>query len=239
VRDIFVSYTGSDRDWAHWIAAELRAQGHEPHVHEWEINAGGNILEWMEQHHDAADHVLCVVSTEYLKAPYSTLERQAAVWRAAKERSDFVLFVVVKRCALPSLIDHFRRCELFGLPDDAARQRFREFMTPRAAPAIVAFPGESLVAHSNISIAVPRFFIGRDDAMAEIEATLSGCGGRAAITTLRGMRGVGKTVLAAAYADKHRFDYRATWWIRTETVDTIAQSFASQHRQCDRIVVSA
>ena len=41
MRDIFVSYTSSDREWAHWIAAELRAQGHEPHVHEWEIDAGG------------------------------------------------------------------------------------------------------------------------------------------------------------------------------------------------------
>ncbi|MGA3005275.1 MAG: toll/interleukin-1 receptor domain-containing protein [Acetobacteraceae bacterium] len=145
MRDIFVSYTSSDRECAHWIAAELRAQGHDLHVHEWEIDAGGNILGWMEQHHDAADHVLCVVSAGYLKAPYSTLERQAAVWRAAKERSDFVLFVVVKPCALPSLIDHFRRCELSGQPDDAARQRFRECMTPRAAPAIVAFPGELVV----------------------------------------------------------------------------------------------
>lgn len=221
VANFFVSYTSSDRDWAHWIAAELLAQGHVPHVHEWEIEAGGNVLGWMEQHHDAADHVLCVVSAEYLKAPYSTLERQAAIWRAAKERSDFVLFVVVKPCALPSLIEHFRRCELIGLPMDAASQRFREFMTARAAPPTVSFPGDSVVAHSNISINVPRFFMGRDDAMVEIEATLSSGGGRAAITTLRGMRGVGKTVLAAAYADKHRFDYRATWWIRAETVDTI------------------
>jgi hypothetical protein len=30
----------------------------------------------MEQRHDAADHVLCIVSDEYLKAPYSTLPTQ-------------------------------------------------------------------------------------------------------------------------------------------------------------------
>jgi tetratricopeptide (TPR) repeat protein len=220
-REFSVSYTSSDRDFAKWIAAELRALGHVPHVHEWEIDAGGNILQWMEQHHDAADHVLCVVSAEYLKAPYSTLERQAAIWRAARERSDFVLFVVVKPCALPGLIEPFRRCELFGLRKGAASQRFREFMTTRAAPATVPFPDVSVVAHSNISINVPRFFMGRDDSMVEIEATLSSGGGRAAITALRGMRGVGKTVLAAAYAYEHRFDYRATWWIRAETVDTI------------------
>jgi len=49
----------------------------------------------MEAHHDAADHVLGVVSDEYLKAPYSTLERNAALWQAARQRPGFVPLVVV------------------------------------------------------------------------------------------------------------------------------------------------
>ena len=126
--EIFVSYTSSDSQWAQWIATDLRALGHTPHVHEWEIPPGGNILAWMEQHHAAADHVLCVVSEAYLKAPYATLEREAAQWRAATGRADFVLYVVVRPCTLPALIGHFRRCELFDLPEAAARQRFRDFV---------------------------------------------------------------------------------------------------------------
>ena len=77
--DFFVSYTSSDHDWAMWVATELKALGHTAHVHEWEIGAGDDIYAWMEARHDAADHVLCVVSDEYLKAPYSTLERNAAL----------------------------------------------------------------------------------------------------------------------------------------------------------------
>src|SRR5215471_3032562 len=80
--DIFVSYTSSDRDWAFWIGRELEALGHVPHIHEWEIKGSDDIYGWMEQHHDAADHVLCVASDDYLKAPYSTLERHAALWQA-------------------------------------------------------------------------------------------------------------------------------------------------------------
>jgi tetratricopeptide (TPR) repeat protein len=133
VADIFVSYTGSDRDWAFWIAKELEAFGHTPHVHEWEIASGDDIYAWMEQRHDAADHVLCVVSDEYLKAPYSTLERNAALWQAAGKRPGFALFVTVKPSKLPTLADHIRRCELFGIPEDAARLRFREFMQKREA----------------------------------------------------------------------------------------------------------
>jgi hypothetical protein len=40
VADIFISYTSSDRDWAFWIAKELEALGHTPHIHEWEIKGG-------------------------------------------------------------------------------------------------------------------------------------------------------------------------------------------------------
>ncbi|HME84626.1 MAG TPA: toll/interleukin-1 receptor domain-containing protein [Roseiarcus sp.] len=138
--DIFVSYTKSDRDWAFWIAEELKQLGHTPHIHEWEIKGGDDIYAWMEAHHDAAEHVLCVVSDDYLKAPYSTLERNAALWQAASNRPGFVLLVVVKQCRLPTLSDHMRRCDLFGVPEDAARQRFRAFMETRGAPETIALP---------------------------------------------------------------------------------------------------
>ena len=216
--DIFISYTAADRDWAFWIAKELEALGHVPHVHEWEIERGGDIYAWMEQRHDTADHVLCVVSDGYLKAPYSTLERNAALWQAASNRPGFVLFVAVQACKLPTLSDHIRRCELYGVPEDAARIRFRQFMAKREAPAAAAFPG-TVFAVSNIPIRVPEHFLGRDDALAAIDTALARSSGRVAITALHGLRGVGKTTLAAAYAERHRSDYRATWWIRAQTPD--------------------
>jgi tetratricopeptide (TPR) repeat protein len=219
VADIFISYTSSDSQWAHWIATELNALGHTPHVHELEIEGGAGIYRWMEQRHDAADHVLCVVSDEYMKAPYSTLERHAALWQAAAKRPGFALLVVVKHCSLPTLSDHIRRCELFGVPEEAARIRFRQFMSKREALP-VAFPGK-VFAVSNIPIRVPKHFMGRDDALAAIETALKRYEGRVAVTALHGLRGVGKTTLAATYAERHRGDYRATWWIRAQTEPTI------------------
>jgi hypothetical protein len=69
-------------------------------------------------------------------------------------------------------------------------------------------------ALSNIPIRVPLHFMGRDDALSAIDMALKRSDGRVAITALHGLRGVGKTTLAAAYAERHRGDYRATWWIR-------------------------
>ena len=50
--------------------------GHTPHIHEWEISGGGNIVAWMEQRHQDADHILCIISKAYLTKSYSSLERQ-------------------------------------------------------------------------------------------------------------------------------------------------------------------
>src|SRR5689334_25118857 len=110
----------------------------------------------MERRHNAADHVLCVVSDDYLKAPYSTLERNAALWQAASKRPGFVLLVAVKPCRLPTLSDHIRRCELFGIPEDAAHLRLREFLTAeRAKPEAATFPGR-VVAVSNVPVRMPE-----------------------------------------------------------------------------------
>ncbi len=82
------------------------------------------------------------------------------------------------------------------------------------------FPGARL-AVTNVPITVPRQFLGRDDVLAEIKTALSRDEGRVAVTTLHGLRGIGKTTLAAAFAERHRSDYRATWWIRAQSESTM------------------
>jgi hypothetical protein len=76
-----------------------------------------------------------------------------AVRQAASKRPGFILLVVVKACRLPTLSDYIRRCELFGIPDEAARFRFREFITKPRPPETAAFPGK-VFAVSNITIRV-------------------------------------------------------------------------------------
>ena len=81
VADIFVSYTSSDREQALWIARELEALGHTPHVHEWEVKGGEDIYAWMQRRHDAADHVLCParVTADSL-ATLGRADEAAALW---------------------------------------------------------------------------------------------------------------------------------------------------------------
>ena len=78
---IFISYTSSDQDWAHWIGHHLIEAGHVALVHEWEISAGENIARWMEEKLNEADRLLGVFSDAYCDALYSQSERWAAYWQ--------------------------------------------------------------------------------------------------------------------------------------------------------------
>jgi tetratricopeptide (TPR) repeat protein len=230
--NILISYTSSDRDWAFWIGWQLQSLGHTPHIHEWEMSGGSDIMAWMEDRHSEADQVVCVVSNNYLKQPYSSWERRAAQWAAASKRSSFLLPVFIEACDAPTLFAHLKRCDLYGLNENEARIRLADFLAPASRPSkalsfpgtkspnSISFPGERH-AISNLPISVPREFLGRDDLLKAIKDALASESGRVAITTLHGLRGVGKTMLAAAFAERHRSDYRAIWWIRAQVQSTI------------------
>src|SRR5208282_3931778 len=100
--------------------------------------------------------------------------------------------------------------------------------TPLARNEPIPFPGGKF-ALSNIPISVPRHFLGREDELAAIDAALTD-EGRAAVAALHGLRGVGKTTLAAAYAERHRGAYRATWWVRAQTVDSMRADLVALKR---------
>src|SRR5262249_37835518 len=89
----------------------------------------------------------------------------------------------------------------------------------REMPSHIVLPGAYAVC--NIPIRAPTLFMGREDALEAIEKALKRYEGRVAITALHGLRGVGKSTLAATYAERHRGDYRATWWIRAQTEATM------------------
>jgi hypothetical protein len=133
--DIFVSFTSGDRGWAFWIGQELVKLGHVPHIHEWEISAGGDIPKWMEESLETADHCLLVVGKAYLTKPYSSWERRAAEWAAASTRPNFALPVFIEACEPPILLAHLKRCDLHGLSEEQARATLTEFLKPARPPA--------------------------------------------------------------------------------------------------------
>ncbi len=148
---IFVSYTSTDRGWAHWIAWQLRKAGHLPIVHEWEIGPGENIARWMEERLGQADLLIGVFSDTYCKALYSQSERWAAFWQDPGGRNGFLVPVEVSNVTKwPIFVEPLNRLSLVNLDELEAAKRLTLFFEPRQAPLEKpAFPGGSLAPISN------------------------------------------------------------------------------------------
>jgi hypothetical protein len=101
----------------------------------------------------------------------------------------------------------------------AAKARAGRRLWPTPCAVALGFTVASGI--NEVVRAIAHAFHGPPDALAAIEAGLGRYEGRVAIIALHGLRGVGKTTLAAVYAERHSGDYRATWWIRAQTEPTM------------------
>jgi 8-oxo-dGTP pyrophosphatase MutT (NUDIX family) len=140
---IFVSYTARDRDWALWIGVTLRESGYQPLVHEWEVGAGGNIAQWMDESIAAADRMIGVFTDAYARAIYSSSERWAAYWHDPDDRIGFFVPIEVERVSdWPPLIRALKRLSLVGMSDAHAECALLEFLAPPQPLAVrPPFPG--------------------------------------------------------------------------------------------------
>ena len=113
-----------------------------------------------------------------------------------------------------------------GLVSDASEQPHYQRTTPKSVEN-----NDYWLPASNIEIRTPACFMGRDDALAQIDTIFDLDDDRVAIVALHGLRGVGKTIVAATYAHEHRDDYRATWWIEAETDESMRIGLISLGRR--------
>jgi hypothetical protein len=91
----------------------------------------------------------------------------------------------------------------------------------------------------NIPFRVPACFAGRGQLMEEIGEALAHNDGTPGCVVLHGMRGVGKTTLAVAFATKRRNDYRVIWWVRADSLTTLDADFAELDKRLNWQIIHA
>jgi tetratricopeptide (TPR) repeat protein len=99
---------------------------------------------------------------------------------------------------------------------------------PVAGPTAARSPDDAggPVFHDRIPV-VPRFFTGRDDVLSRLGS--SSIPGRATVLTqaIQGLGGVGKTSVAAAFAEARRDDVEILWWVRAEEPATLVSDLVA------------
>ena len=73
-------------------------------------------------------------------------------------------------------------------------------------------------------------FVGRQEQLDAIHKELQHDGSRKTVV-VHGLGGMGKTQLALAYAQRHRKEYSAVFWVNSKSEDTLKQGYAAAARR--------
>ncbi|CAN9171138.1 unnamed protein product [Alternaria alternata] len=121
----------------------------------------------------------------------------------------------------------------------SARDRLVQF--EQDAPSVVAArfsrstkSVRSFTVQPSVSeVSRVEHFVGREENITEICEALQYDGSRKT-AVVHGLGGMGKTQLALAYAQRHRDDYSAVFWVNSKDVDTLKQGYAAAARRIYR-----
>jgi hypothetical protein len=90
------------------------------------------------------------------------------------------------------------------------------------------------VQSSVLEVSRVDHFVGRSEELDAIHRELEHDGSRKT-AVVHGLGGMGKTQLALAYAQRHKAEYSAVFWVNSKDVDTLKQGYAAAARRiyCD------
>lgn len=148
MKPIFISYTGTDRAWAEWIARQLGEAGYEVLFQARDFNPTASFMAEMQQALARSACTLAVLSPRYLGSRYCEAEWQAALAPDPTNREGRLLAVRVADCTPEGLLAPIAFCDLVGQDNEAdARQRLLDAVQASAAAAAAAGAARAASGH--------------------------------------------------------------------------------------------
>jgi hypothetical protein len=240
--DFLISYAGSDRAWAQWVASVLEAAGYSTELDVWDWMPGDNVVLRMSNALQRAGRVLALWSPEYFESGRFTVDEWTPLMaeRPDSEGRRRLVPVRVAPVTPPKVLEPLGYRNLFALPEAAAR---KELLAAVAGPSgrgqAHPFPGGKDTSDGGQGPRVPGSlppvwnvparnpgFTGRRTVLASLRERLTGQQ-RAWVQALNGIGGVGKTQVAIEYAHLFAGEYDLVWWIDAERAELIGEHVAA------------
>lgn len=143
--DFFISYTGRDRDWAEWLAWQLKDAGYSVVLQAWDFRPGQNFVLEMHKASKGSKRTIAVLSPDYLKATFTQPEWAAAFRQDPTGEKGTLLPIQVCECRkqLKGLLGPIAYIDLIGVDEATAKQRLLDGVKDQLPRQITPppFPG--------------------------------------------------------------------------------------------------
>ncbi|BAU10195.1 kinesin light chain [Leptolyngbya sp. NIES-3755] len=200
-KDFFISYNRHDRAWAEWIAATLEKAGYSTIIQAWDFRPGGNFVLDMHDAIDQTKRTIAVLSPNYLQSEFTQPEWAAAFVQDPRGKNRTLIPVRVEACELTGLLRAIVYVDLVGIPESEAEKLLLQAVSDARTKPLQPSEFPQLGTPANLPIE-NKLFVGREQALEELHEKVRS-GELTAISSIKGMGGIGKTELALQYALKH------------------------------------
>lgn len=155
VESIFISYTGSDLAWAKWIGSCLLSAGYKVTSQYQDFVPGTNFVKEMDKAIQTTDRTVAVLSSDYLKSNFATIEWQAALREDPVGKTQKLVPIRVERVQPKGLLGSVVYADLVGLSEESATAVLLGALGASKRPSGFnsEFPGQKTVADKFSSIA--------------------------------------------------------------------------------------
>ena len=231
----FISRAGKDAAFAVWLGKLIAAQG-KTYILQDEHFGHQDFMDAIDRALKSGARVVGLLSQAYLESDYCKKEATTALQGDPFNREQRLILLRLEACVPGGSLANIAYTDLLverRQPAPAPLQlkilRALGFENPKLdglpPPPDGTLSETVQVLHPDIR-PVPGF-TGREAELAAVDAALWTKGGTAALTNVaasaavKGLGGVGKSVLAQEYAWRNRARYQGVWWIRAEKSETL------------------
>jgi hypothetical protein len=230
-KEYFISRAGADKALAQLIAEIIREAGAEPFYRD-EDFGHADFMRRMEQGFQP-HRMVALLSPEYQQSEFCRTEYNHVLGRDPANLKGRLVVLRVTDCQPEGNLQNLAYTDLVPvLIDVAALKRVvRVALGFEARPSEVAFSLPYRLDGQQIrhpEVRAPKDFTGREAMLKSLydklwhgTSTVAIRNSQETTLALRGLGGVGKTVLAQAYAWQNRDRYHGMWWIRADKRETL------------------
>ncbi|UUN29151.1 FxSxx-COOH system tetratricopeptide repeat protein [Streptomyces sp. FIT100] len=232
-QSVTISFAGFNRAWAAWIGDRLEQRGHRVTYLRWDPPPHTALADALGDLLLAPGKILVILSEWYFQlGPRTHTEWNEALRDVVVPAQDRFAAVNITSAVLPTATAVFAAPELWPV---AAAEAERRALAALGLPADRAgdparsagprFPREDPEVWGGVPRRNVRF-TGREQLLGDVYHQLQQAERGAAVCTLYGMPGVGKTQLAAEYVYRFGSEYDVVWWVPADKRATFREQLA-------------